>query len=96
MKTPSIHLPIPPLNLLYDVQAAVHDELVHMPCLLGEPRDAIAALLRGAELVLEEGVVLRADDGEVVGHLLRRSCGVRSDGFVAPVRVSWSCWGAPR
>jgi hypothetical protein len=53
-------------------------------------------LLRGAELVLEEGVVLRADDGEVVGHLLRRSCGVRSDGFVAPVRVSWSCWGAPR
>ena len=58
-----------PLHLLGNVQARVQDQLVHMPHLVGEARLAVAALLRGAELVLEEGVVLGADNGEVVAHL---------------------------
>lgn len=44
----------------------MHDELVHGPGLVGEVRRAVAALLGRAELVLEERVVLRADDHEVV------------------------------
>lgn len=56
------------MHLLDDVQAAVDDELVHVPGLLAEARLAVPALLRRAELVLEERVVLRADDGEVVRH----------------------------
>lgn len=44
------------------------DKLVQVAGLLGKVRLAIAALLGGAELVLEERVVLRADDGKVVGH----------------------------
>lgn len=44
------------------------DELVQVPRLLAEARLAVAALLAGAELVLEQRVVLRANDGEVVGH----------------------------
>lgn len=66
---PNSHLPAPPLHLLDDVEAAVYDELVHVPGLLAEARLAVAALLRRPELVLEERVVLRADDGEVVRHL---------------------------
>ena len=50
----------------------MHDELVHVSCLLRKPRNPIAALLRGPELVLEEGIVLRANDGEVVGHIVLR------------------------
>ena len=61
-------LPACPLRFLHNVQAAVQDELVQVPRLLGEPRLPIAALLAGAEFVLEERVVLGADDGEVVAH----------------------------
>lgn len=46
----------------------MQDELVEVPHLLGETRLPVAALLGGAELILEERVVLRADDGEVVAH----------------------------
>lgn len=62
------HLPRPPLHLLDDIQAAVHDELVHVSRLFAEPRLPVAALLRRPELVLEERVVLRPDDDEVVRH----------------------------
>lgn len=65
-----IHSPIRPLHLLDDIQAAVHDERVHVPGLVAEARDAVAALLRGAEFVLEQRVVFGADDAEVVGHFV--------------------------
>jgi hypothetical protein len=39
-----------------------------MPSLLREPRDAIAALLRSPELILEERIILRANNGKVVRH----------------------------
>lgn len=72
-----IQLPVIPLHLLDDVQRAVQDELVQVAGLVREARLPIAALLGGAELVLEEGVVLGADDGEVVGHgsVIDRSSG---------------------
>lgn len=63
-----LHGPIRPLHLLDDVQAAVHDERVHVAGVVAEAGDAVAALLRGAEFVLEERVVFGADDAEVVGH----------------------------
>lgn len=47
----------------------MHDELVHVPRLVAEARLPVAALLRGAELVLEYRVVLRSDYGEVIRHL---------------------------
>jgi hypothetical protein len=56
----------PPLNLLDYVQTTVHDELVHVPCLLREPRLAVAASLRCTEFMLEERVILRTDYDEVV------------------------------
>lgn len=65
-----IHSPIRPLHLLDDIQAAVHDEGVHVPGLVAEAGDAVAALLRGAEFVLEQRVVFGADDAEVVGHFV--------------------------
>lgn len=70
-KTEGIHLTARPLHLLEYIQRAVHDELVHGPRLVGEVRRAVAALLRRAELILEEGVVLRADYHEVVRHVGR-------------------------
>ncbi len=47
----------------------MRDELVHVPRLVAEPRLPVAALLRRPELVLEERVVLRPDDHEVVRHI---------------------------
>ena len=35
---------------------------------LCEASDPVAALLGGAEFELEDGLVARVDDGEVVGH----------------------------
>ena len=46
----------------------MHDKLVHVSCFLSELGRAIAARFRSAELVLEERIVLRANDGEVVRH----------------------------
>jgi hypothetical protein len=70
-------LSVIPLNLLDDVQRAVQDELVQVAGLVREARLPIAALLGGSELVLEDGVVLGADDGKVVGHgsVIDRSSG---------------------
>lgn len=64
----NIHLSIVPLHLLHDIQRAVQDELVQVAGLVAEAREAVAALLRRAKLVLEQRVVLGANDGEVVGH----------------------------
>lgn len=50
----------------------MHDEGVHLPCLCWEPRDSIPALLGGSEFKLEEGIVLCANDAEVVGHCGRQ------------------------
>lgn len=61
-----LHLAGPPLHLLHNVERRVHDELVHVPRLLAETRLPVPALLRGPELVLEQRVVLRPDDDEVV------------------------------
>lgn len=61
-----LHLAGPPLHLLYYVERRVHDELIHVPRLLAEARLPVPALLRGPELVLEQRVVLRPDDDEVV------------------------------
>jgi hypothetical protein len=63
-----IHLSTTPLHLLDDIQTTVHNKLVHMPSLLWEPCDAIAALLRSAELILEKRIILRANNGKVVRH----------------------------
>lgn len=71
----------------------MEDELVEVPGLLRKSRLAVAALFRGAELVFEEGIILGADYGEVVGHfefffgLRKRGVG---DGFVLfRVRGEW-------
>lgn len=61
------------------------DELVHVAGLVAEARQAVASLLRGAEFILEERVVLGADDGEVVGHFAVADWGCR---FL----VSILCW----
>lgn len=62
------HLAARPLHLLGYVQARVKNELVQVSHLFGEARLAIAALLGGAELILEQGIVLGADNGKVVAH----------------------------
>lgn len=51
----------------------MQDELVQMASLVAEAGLAVAALLGRAEFVLEERVVLGADDGEVIRHLLLSS-----------------------
>lgn len=66
-----IHLIVGPLQLIHEIQAAMHDERVHMARLRAETGNAISALLGGAEFELEEWLVLRADDAEVVGHCIR-------------------------
>lgn len=66
-----IHLSGAPLDLFDYVQAAVYDELVHVPGLLEEARLTVAAGFGGSELVLEERVVLRPDYDEVIGHFCR-------------------------
>ncbi len=62
----SAHVPAQPLHLLDNVQAAVHDELIHVSGLRAETGDAVAAAFGGAELVLEQGVVFGADYAKVV------------------------------
>lgn len=47
----------------------MQDELVQMTSLVAETGLAVAALLGGAEFVLEERIVLGADDGEVIRHV---------------------------
>lgn len=63
-------LAVVPLHLLHYIQAAVEDELVHVPVLLGEMRLAVTALFRCAEFILEDRIILCANDGKVVRHRL--------------------------
>lgn len=75
------HLIVEPLQLVDDVEAAVHDEGVHTAGLGAETGHAVAALLRGAEFKLEERIVLGADDAEIVGHYRekkKKSCQPKS------------------
>lgn len=44
------------------------DERVHLSCLGAKSSNTVAALFRGAELELEERIVARSNDAEVVGH----------------------------
>lgn len=46
----------------------MQNDLVQVPDLLGKARLAIAALLRGPKLVLEQRVILGADNGKIVAH----------------------------
>lgn len=75
-----VHLPMRPLHFFHDVEAAVEDELIQVSDLFVEPGLAVASLLGGAELVLEERVVLGPDYGEVVGHGRERGA-----------LIGWSC-----
>lgn len=47
----------------------MNDEGVHLACLLTETGDTIPTLLGSAKIELEQRLVSRADDAEVVGHL---------------------------
>ena len=58
----------PPLHFFYHVQRCMYDELVHVSGLLSELGRAIAAWFGSAKLVLEERIVFRTDDSEVVRH----------------------------
>jgi hypothetical protein len=60
-----LHLPTAPLHFFHDIQAAVDNELIHMPCLLREFCGAIAALFGGPKLMFEERIILRANYGKV-------------------------------
>lgn len=64
----------------------MHDELVHVSRLLDEPGLPVAALFGCPEFVLEERVVLRPDDHEVVRHIVLCAGATFSDGGV--------CWMA--
>jgi len=44
----------------------MYDELIHVSGVFTEARDSIAALFRGAKLMLEDRIVLCAYYGEVV------------------------------
>ena len=63
-----IHMVVEPLHLIDDVQAAVHNERIHLPCLHAEPSNAVTSLFRSAEFELKQRIVTCADDAEVVGH----------------------------
>ncbi len=60
------HVTTQPLHFLDDVQAAMHDELVHVSGLRAETGNTVAAAFGGAEFVLEDGVVLGANYAEIV------------------------------
>lgn len=62
---------IGPLQLVHEIQTCMHDKRVHMAGLLTETGDAISALLGSAEFELEHRLVSRADNAEVVRHIIR-------------------------
>ena len=72
------------------------DERVHAAGIVGEARDAVAALLGGAEFVLEERVVLGADYGEVEGHFWAGMAGFlvreKFGGWFADVDFGFGLW----
>lgn len=62
----------------------MQDELVEVADLVAEARLTVAALLRGAKLVLKEGVILSADDRKVVAHVYRLLRAAKLLSFVPP------------
>lgn len=77
----------------------MYDERVHVAGLVAEAGQAVAALLRGAELVLEERVVFCADYAEVVGHVLSVGRGAELRGrndFVEKGRGIYMTWDEVR
>lgn len=57
---------VAPLDLFDDIETTVDNKLIHMPCFFSEARDAIATSLGSAKFVLEQGIIPRADDSEVI------------------------------
>jgi hypothetical protein len=57
-----------PLHFLHHIECRMYNELIHVCCLLSELGRAITARFRRAKLMLEERIVFRADDSEVVRH----------------------------
>ena len=66
-----LHLVARPLHLVHNVKASMQEKRVQVPGFGTEAGNAVAALLRGAKLKLEERVVLCAYDAEVVRHVFR-------------------------
>lgn len=64
----NVHLPLCPLYFLYNIQTAVDDELVHMPCLLWKSCNAISSLFGRSKLIFEERIILSANNGKVIRH----------------------------
>jgi len=44
---------VAPLNFFHDIKTAVHDELIHVPCLFSESCNTITASFGRAEFDLE-------------------------------------------
>lgn len=65
---PSIQLFGAPLCLFDEINCSMHNELVHMLRFFSKACDAIAAYLGRPKVQLEERIVARADDAEIVGH----------------------------
>jgi hypothetical protein len=57
-----------PLQFVYDVEAAVHNERVHPFGFGAEAGDAIPALLGGTEFKFEERIVFRAHYAKIIRH----------------------------
>lgn len=58
------------LHFFDHVNAAVYDELVHVSCFLAKASNSIAAGFRRPELILKHRVIPRANDREVVRHVV--------------------------
>ena len=57
---------VSPLDFFHNVETAVNDELVHMSGLIAKAGDAVSTSLGSTKFMLEERVVSRADDSEIV------------------------------
>jgi hypothetical protein len=57
---------VSPLHFFDDIETAMDDELVHVSGLMAETGNAVSTSLGSAEFMFEEGIISRADDGEVV------------------------------
>lgn len=60
---------IAPLDFFDYVQGAVNYELIHVSSLFAKSSDAVSASFGCTKLMLEQWVVSRSDDGEVIRHL---------------------------
>ena len=93
-----VHVGVQPLDLFDDIDAGVHNELVHVArrFAVAEAGHAIAAAFGGPEGELEERPVCRGDNDEVVGHVvlvaLGRGPSLRSINRVCGVvQISSTC-----